>query len=50
VLHFPVVPRHHTMLLVEIRFWCLMSKGENLCIEAYLDLRGNHVLKGEGVL
>jgi hypothetical protein len=27
----------------EIWFWCLKSKGENLCIKAYLDLRGKLV-------
>jgi hypothetical protein len=28
-------------------FWCLMSKGENLCIKAYLNLRGKLILMGD---
>ena len=32
------------MFLLEYGFGVLMSKGENLCIKAYLDLRGKLIL------
>jgi hypothetical protein len=35
------------MFLLEYGFWCLMSKGENLCIKAYLNLRGKLILMGD---
>ena len=50
VLHFtyliPCCPLTSSYVLAWIWFWCLMSKGENLCIKAYLNLRGKLILKG----
>jgi hypothetical protein len=49
VLHFPCLilcyPLTSSYVLAWIWFWCLMSKGENLCIKAYLDLRGKLILR-----
>jgi hypothetical protein len=42
---YSTVPWHHPTFLFVIWFWCLISKWEKVCINAYLDLRGKLILR-----